>query len=168
MASLLSAKSRMHTRHGGFTLMELVIVITIIGILAAVALPRFVNMQADARAAKAQAIYGAVKSAAALAKARCELDLGQLVAGGFCTPTGGTVNMDGARVDMVNRYPAASGAGIDRAAQVSPAEGVIISGSGSQRIYEIAGASNGASCRITYNEASLGSAADVQVVTSGC
>ncbi len=148
--------------------MELVIVITIIGILAAVALPRFVNMQSDARAAKAQAIYGAAKSAATLAKARCELDLGQLVAGGFCTQTAGTVNMDGALVDMVNRYPAATPTGIDRAAQVSAAEGVIIGGSAPRRTYEVAGAADGGACRVTYDEAAPGSSAEVTVVTSGC
>ncbi len=158
----------MKRRQNAFTLMELVIVITIIGILAAVALPRFVNMQSDARAAKAQGIYGAVKSASVLAKSRCELDLAQLVAGGLCTPTAGSVNMDGAAVSMVNKYPASSATGIDLAAQVSPAEGIVISGVAPQRIYEVAGANLASDCRIVYNEAPLGGAPDIQVLTSGC
>jgi MSHA pilin protein MshA len=56
---------------GGFTLIELVVAITIIAILAAVALPRYINLQGQARAAKAQALFGAMRSAAALAKAQC-------------------------------------------------------------------------------------------------
>ncbi len=158
----------MRLRESGFTLIELVIVITIIGILAAVALPRYVAMQSEARTSKAMAIYGAIKSGAALAKARCELDLAQLMAGGTCTATGGTVNMDGASVDMVNRYPKASLEGIDRAAQISTSEGIAIGGSGSVRTYDMNGAVDVANCRITYNEAPSGGSPNIQIVTSGC
>ena len=157
----------MRIRESGFTLIELVIVITIIGILAAVALPRYVAMQSDARASKAMAIYGAIKSASVLAKARCELDMAQVMSGGTCTATAGTVNMDGAMVDMVNRYPAASASGIDRAAQVSTSEGIVIAGL-SPRTYSMAGAVDEVNCRISYTEAVVGAAPNIQIATNGC
>jgi MSHA pilin protein MshA len=76
----------MKTYQRGFTLVELIVVIVILGILAATALPRFVNLSGDARAAQMAAIAASMEAAKQLVQAKW-------LAAGSTTAT--SVNIDG-------------------------------------------------------------------------
>jgi len=60
----------------GFTLIELVMVIVILGVLAAVAVPRFINLSGDAEIAAVKAVAGSMGSASAINYAACSVGTG--------------------------------------------------------------------------------------------
>lgn len=90
-------------KQNGFTLVELIVVIVILGILAATALPRFINVASDARMAAMNGVAGGMRSAAALAQAR-------YIATGTMTAT--TVNMG---VGVVQAVDVVAGSGLPTA-----------------------------------------------------
>jgi MSHA pilin protein MshA len=103
---------RAQSAQSGFTLIELIVVIVILGILAAVALPRFSDLQIQARQAKLQGAVGAVRSASALFHAQCLTQLSGPVPIANCN----SLTMEGLAVTGVNNYPTADAAGIVLAA----------------------------------------------------
>lgn len=68
----------------GFTLIELVIVIVLLGVLAAIAVPRFVNLQDDALLAQRNATAAAISSAMNINYAACAVNNFTVVPGGDC------------------------------------------------------------------------------------
>jgi len=122
----------------GFTMIELVVVIVILGILAAFALPKYMGLENQARAAALNGMTGSIRSAANMAH-------GVWLANG----NPGSITIDTVPVTMVDGYPNA--AGIQKLIQDT--SGFTVKVSGTTTTFTPNNSRTPASCNVVYNEA---------------
>lgn len=176
----------------GFTLIELIVVILVLAILSAVALPRFTSLQRDARIAKLNAAKGSVAATASLIHATL-LAKNNIADPAACPGTAiiannsngatGTLCTENGVINLVNAYPdvtAIGTAGILSAAGLTTtfnptlaelqAEGYNYTSTGTIATFQIQGATTPATCEFTYTEPAAANAAPVisAVATAGC
>lgn len=156
-------------RSAGFTLIELVIVIVILGILAVTAAPKFLNLQGDARQSTLSGMKAAMESSSSLVYSKAVLNGIENVASA-ATPAPSVAVPGGANIMVGFGYPTAAAEGIGRAVDASSADWASgASGTGWALWPANLASGVSASCNVTYQAPSAsGSRPTVTVNGGGC
>lgn len=150
-------KQEFSAKQSGFTLVELIVVIVVLGILAATALPKFINVSTEARIASVNGITGGLRSAVSLVQAK-------YFAAGNATATTVTMqNGDTVVVAAGTGIPAGTALGIGAAMQSTEGFAVDYTAPAAVTFRPTNGGS--ANCQVTYSGTT---GAVGQPTTNGC
>ena len=163
----------------GFTLIELIVVIVILGILAVTAAPRFIDVQSDARGATLDGMKGALQSAGQMVYAKSAI-------AGTQSSASSSVSVNGNPVPTVYGYPSGAMTDTQVPTIVDPTGWTVTEGAGGAAVDSPAAGSFGispegvsvdftktaetdASCHVLYTSAaSDGALPSITVVKGGC
>ena len=154
----------MRRNNGGFTLIELIVVIVILGILAVTAAPKFIDLQSDARLATLNGMKAAINSAVSLTYGK------SLVTGQEKVDVG-SITINGSPVTVCYGYPCAAASKIQQVLDIGvfdPCSGNSTSGNSTSardwcytgggdsessiKIYVANGYSSGSKCYVEYKQ----------------
>ena len=157
----------------GFTLIELVVVIVILGILAVTAAPKFIDLTSDARESVMQGVKGSIESAVSLAQSKALID--------NQNGATGVIEIGSTFYALVNGYPAAAalgdgstaslGLGITSLVDLNTAGSNpdFIVTSATPALFQHAGAAVATTCQLSYaNAASSEDRPEITETLDGC
>lgn len=150
-------------RQAGFTLVELVVVITVIATLAAIAIPKYASISKNAKIAALESLRGAIISAANLSRQQCFATSGCDI---YAIQSGGVITVNGVTGQLSWGFPSESDAlsyvRIDKVLDFSGFTFIPTS----PAFFTKDGASDPSTCKLTYSKA--GGVLNVTLTTSGC
>lgn len=155
----------MYLRQAGFSLIELIVVIVILGVLAVTAAPKFLGLNSDARIAQLKTLETAMKASTDLVNLKATME------GKLDCATDPTVELGGEDIALRCGYPCPHPSGITAAVEAGDSFTWIGGNCGGQLGYievRLADAPDPENCKIRYVSARATRAPQITPTTEGC